>query len=114
MGRFRRGGGEFWYVPEALLYHCNILERMTKSYVCRWMFDVGRCQVLAYVEAPSGKSIAGVPLYLLRNYLVRILNFWLEPREQQRLQKKMKWRFTAGEVTGYRQLPAFKQALAAK
>jgi hypothetical protein len=111
MGRFRRGGGEFWYVPEALLYHCNIPERMTKAYVCHWMFDVARCQVLAYADLPSGKNIAGIPLYLLRNYLSRGLSFWLEPREQQRLQKKMKWMFTAGEIAGYRQLPAFKQAL---
>jgi len=113
MGRFRRGGGEFWYVPEALLYHCNIPERMTKAYVCRWMFDVARCQVLAYADVPAGKNIAGIPLYLLRHYLSRIVSFWLEPREQQRLQKKMKWMFTAGEIAGYRQLPAFKQTLAA-
>ena len=114
MGRFRKGGGTFWYVPEALLYHCNIPERMTKAYVCHWMFEVARCQVLAYADLPTGKSCAGAPLYLWRNYLLRGLSWCLEPRPQQRLQKKMKWMFAAGEIKGYRQLPAFKAEHAAQ
>lgn len=113
MGRFKKGGGSFWYVPEALLYHCNIPERMTKAYVCHWMYDVARCQVLAYADLPTGNTLAGVPLYLWRNYWLRGLSWCLEPRSQQRLQKKMKWMFAAGEIKGYRQLPAFKAALAA-
>lgn len=110
MARFRKAGGTFWYVPEALLHHCNIPERMTKDYVCHWMFEVARCQVLAYAGLPTGKCVAGIPLYLLRNYLLRGLDWCFEPREQQRLQKKMKWGFAAGEIKGYRQLPAFKQS----
>ncbi|ANE57096.1 glycosyltransferase family A protein [Methylomonas sp. DH-1] len=106
MRRYRAGGGTFWYVPDALLFHCNIPERMTKDYVRHWMHEVARCQILAFGKKPAGKCLAGVPLYLWRQWIARGLCSCLEPRPDQRLQLQMKWRFTAGEIRGYRELQA--------
>ncbi|MCQ8181440.1 glycosyltransferase [Methylomonas sp. SURF-1] len=108
MRRYREGGGTFWYVPNALLFHCNVPERMTKGYVRHWMYEVARCQVLAFGKKPAGKCLAGVPLYLWRQWIARGLRSCLEPRPDQRLQLQMKRCFTAGEICGYRQLQAFR------
>lgn len=107
MWRYKLHGGEFLYVPEALLYHCNIPERMTKSYVNNWVYEVARCQVLAFETGVKNKTINGIPAYLVRQGIERFLVWIFEPRSNQRLQKKMKLFHTFGKIKGYRQLPDF-------
>lgn len=104
MRRYRQAGGSFLYVPSALLHHCNAPERMTKNYVTDWMYQVGRCEILAFNNTFNSRSVAGIPLYLLRQAIERTLIWWLEPRPQHRFQKKMKWMLVAGKIQGYRQL----------
>lgn len=107
MWRYKARGGKFLYVPKALLYHCNIPERMTKSYVNNWMFEVARCQVLAFETSVKYKTISGIPTYLIRQCIERFITWIFEPRSNQRLQKKMKLFHTFGKINGYRQLPNF-------
>lgn len=107
MQRYKLHGGEFLYIPEALLYHCNVPERMTKDYVINWMLEVARCQVLAFETEVKNKAINGIPTYLIRQGMERLLVWIFEPRSNQRLQKKMKLFHTIGKINGYRQLPDF-------
>lgn len=104
MQRYKDAGGTFLYVPAALLHHCNIPERMTQDYVTQWMYQVGRCQILAFNTVMNSRGLAGIPLYLLRQAIERAAVWWLEPRPQQRFQKKMNWMMIAGKIKGYRQL----------
>lgn len=107
MCRYKAIGGVFLYVPAALLYHCNVPERMTKAYVINWMFEVARCQVLAFETCVKNKTIGDVPTYLLRQCIERFFIWILEPRSNQRLQKKMKLFHTVGKIKGYWQLDNF-------
>lgn len=105
MGRYTQGGGEFWYVPKALLHHCNIPERMTKAYVMRWAYQAARCQVLtATLRANGVPRIAGVPNYLWRQLVERGLAWLLEPRPMHRLMLGLRLNTTLGQIRGYREL----------
>ncbi len=104
MDRYKKAGGVFLYVPAALLYHCNVPERMTQAYVTQWMYQVGRCQILAFSKVLDTRSLAGIPLYLLHQAVERAAIWWLEPRPQHRFQKKMRWMLAAGKIKGYWQL----------
>lgn len=105
MGRYTQRGGEFWYVPQALLHHCNIPERMTKAYVMRWAYQAARCQVLtATLRADGVPRIAGVPNYLWRQLVERGLTWLLEPRPMHRLMSGLRLNTTIGQIRGYREL----------
>jgi glycosyltransferase involved in cell wall biosynthesis len=106
MRRYQQAGGRFLYLPSALLHHCNAPERMTKNYVTNWMYQVGRCEILAFNNTFKPRSVAGIPIYLLRQAVERAIIWWLEPRPQHRFQKKMQWMLVAGKIQGYRQLSA--------
>jgi len=102
MERLLAAGGRFFYVPDALLYHCNIPERMTKKYAEAWMYNVARCQILAF-----GKSDGqGIPRYLARQALERMVSWFFDFHPQRRFHKKLKLMTTLGQIAGHRQGPA--------
>jgi glycosyltransferase involved in cell wall biosynthesis len=102
--RYKKTGGTFLYVPNALLYHCNVPERMTQDYVIQWIVQVGRCQILAFSNVLNIRNLAGIPLYLLHQAVKRAVIWCLEPRSQHRFQKKMKCMLVIGKIKGYWQL----------
>ncbi|PKM12940.1 MAG: hypothetical protein CVV13_03700 [Gammaproteobacteria bacterium HGW-Gammaproteobacteria-3] len=108
MARYKNQGGLFFYVPKALLYHCNEPVRMTKDYVTHWQYEVARCQVLAFNET-ADKTLFGVPFYLMRQAIERMMSWTLEAGSKQRLQKKMKLCFILGKIKGHRQRRKFGQ-----
>ena len=106
MERYKNQGGTFLYIPEALLYHCNEPARMTKSYVTHWMYEVARCQVIAFKTNENyNNKFRNIPAYLLRQAIERTLLWIFEPRQNNRLQKKMKLFHTLGRIKGHMNNP---------
>lgn len=44
--RIKNGGDLFMYYPGAVVYHCPVATRFTKSYLRRWYFRIGEWQAL--------------------------------------------------------------------
>ena len=104
MRRFVAHHGPFWYVPQALLFHCNIPERMTKEYILRWAYEAARCQVLGLGGVDDAPRTAGVPNYLWRQAAQRSLATLIEVRPLHRLKLGLGLRTTLGQIRGYRDL----------
>lgn len=105
-------GGLFHYVPEALLYHCNIPERMTKKYAQDWMYNVARCQILAFSKS-AGKGEETIPRYLVRQALERMMSWFFDFHPRRRFHKKLKLMTTLGQIAGYRQRSSFASPIGA-
>lgn len=99
--RYLNAGGRFRYLPEAVMYHYNAAERLTKPYVVRWVRQTGYCQILAFKALTSGATIRGVPRYLLLQSLPRLMSWWMEPKAARRFHKKLRFMHTVGEIQGY-------------
>ena len=105
MGRYAKSGGGFWYVPRAVLHHCNVPERMTKAYVMRWAYQAARCQVLgAAARKDAVTSTAGVPNYLWRQVAERGVAWLFELRPMHRIMRGLRFNTTRGQIRGYREL----------
>ena len=58
-------GGQYLYVPDALVYHRNCSDRITRAYFLKWTFQCARseAQIHSYMGAKKNWTI---PLYLYR------------------------------------------------
>lgn len=66
-------GAQFMYIPEAKVFHLNDAERMTKSYVLKWMYQVAKSEAQIR-DVQNFKTLAGVPVYLFKKVLISIVN----------------------------------------
>lgn len=101
MGRLLKTGGRYLYVPDALLYHLNSPERMTRAHIQKWMFETARSRVKAFGAETTVPTFFRIPRYLIRQILERFL-FWIfDPRSQNRFHNKLGCLRTLGAVRGY-------------
>lgn len=67
-----------YYCPDMIVYHCIPTERMKKSYFRKWKFDQGKFRAI-YLETGLYKNIMGVPLFVLRQTIKKLLLYvWLQ------------------------------------
>jgi glycosyltransferase involved in cell wall biosynthesis len=104
MRRLLDYGHEFLYVPGALVYHRNPVERMTKDYATTWVFEVARSRILAFSVNPATRRLFGVPRYLWKQLFQRSAAWLFEPRTHCRFKRKLRWKHTLGEIYGYKAL----------
>jgi glycosyltransferase involved in cell wall biosynthesis len=101
MRRLIEQGERFLYVPEATAYHLNDSGKLTESYALRWAYDVARCQVLAFGQAPTGPLIFGVPRYLWRKLLGRSVKVALSAISDDHFRNRLRFMQALGELKGY-------------
>jgi glycosyltransferase involved in cell wall biosynthesis len=94
-------GENFCYLPEAIMYHHNPKERVTKKYVMNWVFRAAVCQIFAFKALPSENAIFGIPIYLLRQVITRFFRWALEHKTPERFIYKLRLIHTLGEIKGY-------------
>ena len=58
-------GDRYMYLPNALVYHKNSTDRMTKSYILKWIYHCNRSDIQIY-DYSEVRTFFGVPRYLLR------------------------------------------------
>ena len=97
-------GYVYFYVPRALVYHFNPVERITKSYVLHWIYDAARCQVIAYKALKAVPTINGIPRYLLRQFIQRLISWLAHIGRESGFHRKMRMINTLGEIAGYQTL----------
>lgn len=69
-------GGQGIYSPEAVVHHWTPNRNVTEKYLRRWYFRYGRLEALLG-ELPEGKTVAGIPRYLFRDFFTHTQKFFL-------------------------------------
>ena len=104
MLRLNNLGQNFYYVPEALVYHINTAERMTIQYAAKWVRQVAKSQIVALHSADSFTSLAGIPKYLFRLVAERGLCWLTAIPHLTRTKRYLDFMQTVGEIQGYYEL----------
>lgn len=88
--RVLQGGELLWYEPAAVVYHQIARNRLTPQYFLKWWFDKARADIREYGFAEGTKWIvAGVPLYLIRRFIVWTFRWLFAIRSGPRFSAKL-------------------------
>lgn len=102
--RIVRGGGRIVYFPEARVRHKVEAFRLSKRYFRRWRYQCSRNEA-ATLEIPQGRSVFGVPVYILRQLAASAWKTLVmklrEPADVAFRQEMIVWHFL-GLVEGLR------------
>jgi glucosyl-dolichyl phosphate glucuronosyltransferase len=108
--RVMEAGGRFVYEPSAIIYHSVPKSRMQKKYFQEWWFDKARADIQAFGVSPDVRwSVAGVPLYLIRRFLMSVLRWMFTFQTSKRFARKVQVWSKMGEI-----LECHRQFLALK
>lgn len=93
-------GGRYMYLPNALVYHKNPTDRMTKSYILKWTFHCNRSdvQICNYSDV---RTFMGVPRYLLRQVVESFFLFFLSFSKTKRFFMLRSFVKCTGEIIGH-------------
>jgi len=106
--RLMLAGERLFYVPDAIIYHPVLQERLRKDYFLSWWFDYGRAVILEKRRRPP---ILGIPRkffsisdLVVRYLLTRTLRWCLTLDKRRRFYNKCQVWSTAGAIVQtYRQ-----------
>jgi glycosyltransferase involved in cell wall biosynthesis len=73
--RLLDAGERLRYEPSAVVYHAVPEERVQKKYFLDWWFDKSRAEIRQSGLDADALRVAGVPLYLLRRFVMWILRW---------------------------------------
>ena len=93
-------GGRYMYVPNALLYHKNPTNRMTKSYILKWTFHCARSEVQIH-DYSKVRGFLGVPKYLLRQAVERVFLLIVSTDKSKRFFILRSFTKCIGELIGH-------------
>lgn len=97
--RLLQRGEHLWYEPAAVVYHKIARSRMTKQYFLRWWFDKARADTRER-GIPIGTRwyVAGIPLYLVRRFVIWTFRWLLGLRCGPRFSAKIKLWMVVGAI----------------
>jgi glycosyltransferase involved in cell wall biosynthesis len=96
--RLLAAGETVMYAPEAIVYHPVEEERMKKGYFKAWYFNAGRCTALRNPPPAWTVHCLGVPRYLFRQLIAKLLKWLLTFDVQRRFCNKLEAYQVAGEI----------------
>jgi glucosyl-dolichyl phosphate glucuronosyltransferase len=100
--RLLSAGEIMMYAPDALVYHPAEKERMQKKYYTEWFYNLGRSTMMRSDQPPEGIVYwFGVPRYLLRRILTKIMKWFLAFEAQKRFCCKLEVYQVAGEIVEF-------------
>jgi len=104
--RLLAAGEHLWYEPSAVVYHAIPLKRTNRKYFQTWWFNKGRADVReSGIPKDARWFIVGVPLYLLRRFVMWTLRWMVSVHQPKRFSCNLQVRWLAGVI-----LESYKQA----
>ena len=97
-GRLLREGGVIQYAPKAIVYHPVELCRTKKQYFLSWYFDYGRSAFVRDGMPDGTHCYWGIPRFLVRMLVVRLLRWLTAINEQERFYHKLQTYEIAGLI----------------
>jgi glycosyltransferase involved in cell wall biosynthesis len=92
-------GERLRYEASALLFHSVPDSRIQKEYFLSWWFDKARADVRAFGFEPATKwRVGGVPLILLRRFMVGTLRWTFAVESAQRFSRKIELWYVSGQI----------------
>ncbi len=100
MIRALKNGNRLLYIPNAIQYHYVDPARLTIWYLCKKTYC--RSRDLMQIKAPpSGKKVGGIPVYLFRKVLSRLLKVVSTFNQGKRRYYLVRLATTLGEIEGF-------------
>lgn len=97
--RLLSAGEHLRYEPSAVVYHSIAPSRMRKQYFLAWWFDKARADFREFGVSPGTEwFVAGIPLYLIRRFVVSALRWVVTVETSLRFERKLKVWGRAGEI----------------
>jgi GT2 family glycosyltransferase len=109
--RLLAAGERLHYEPSAVVCHPVQGDRLKKEYFLAWWFHKGEANVRQFGIRPGTKYfLAGIPLYLFRNLVVRLVEWAIAVDSSRRFSHKLKVWTKLGEILEcYRQSQRVRQ-----